>query len=135
MIDHAEGLETVVRRLGTDTRLGLSSAEAADRLARLGPNVPSRPERPAYVRIALRQFADPIVALLVVATVVAAALGERVEAAAIALIVVLNAVLGFTQEAGAERAVLSLRDRFRRTAAVVRDGHGARDRRRGRRAR
>ena len=57
-----------------------------------------------------------------VAVVVAAALGERVEAVAIGLIVVLNAVLGFTQESGAERAVLALRDRFRRTAHVIRDG-------------
>jgi magnesium-transporting ATPase (P-type) len=122
VITHAERLETVERRLGTDARRGITSAEAADRLARFGPNAPGRPERPAYARILLRQLADPIVALLIVATIVAAALGERVEAAAIALIVLLNAVLGFTQEAGAERAVLGLRDRLRRTAAVVRDG-------------
>ena len=84
---------------------------------------PSRPERPRYAAIAARQLADPIVALLVVAVVVAAALGEGGEAAAIGLIVVLNAALGFWQESGAERAVLALRDRFHPTAAVIRDGH------------
>jgi Ca2+-transporting ATPase len=119
---HATPVTEVEERLGTDAAAGLSSAEAARRLERFGANAPSRPERPKYARIALRQFADPIVALLVVAAVVAGALGEHIEAVAIALIVVLNAVLGFSQESSAERAVLALRDRFRRTASVIRDG-------------
>ena len=59
------------------------------------------------------------------AALVSAAIGEQLEAAAIAAIVVLNAVLGFVQEAGAERAVLALRDTVQRTAAVVRDGQEA----------
>jgi Ca2+-transporting ATPase len=119
---HAARVDDVEARLTTDATAGLTAAEASRRLERFGRNAPSRPERPRYLRIAARQLADPIVALLVVAVVVAAVLGERIEAAAIGLIVVLNAVLGFTQEAGAERAVLALRDRFRRTAHVVRDG-------------
>ena len=119
---YATPVTEVEERLATDAAAGLSSVEAARRLERFGPNAPSRPERPKYARIALRQFADPIVALLVVAAVVAGALGEHVEAVAIALIVVLNAALGFSQESSAERAVLALRDRFRRTASVIRDG-------------
>ena len=122
MTAHASSVAEVERQLESDAAAGLSAAEAAARLQRFGPNAPSRPERPRYWSIALRQFADPIVALLVVATAVAALLGEHVEAVAIGLIVVLNAALGFSQESAAERAVLALRDRFRRTANVIRDG-------------
>jgi calcium-translocating P-type ATPase len=119
---HAARVDDVFDRLATDRVAGLTAVEASRRLGRFGPNAPSRPERPRYARIALRQFADPIVALLVVAAVVAALLGETIEAGAIALIVVLNAALGFWQESDAERAVLALRDRFRRTASVIRGG-------------
>jgi Ca2+-transporting ATPase len=119
---HAATVDDVEREFAADGRLGLAADDARARLARFGANAPSRPERPKYERIALRQLGDPIVALLVVAAAVAAVLGERVEAAAIALIVLLNAALGFWQESGAERAVLALRDRFRRTASVIRDG-------------
>jgi P-type Ca2+ transporter type 2C len=119
---HAAEVAEVERRLQTDAAFGLSANEAARGLSRFGANAPSRPERPNYAAIAARQLADPIVGLLVAAVVVAAALGEQLEAVAIGLIVVLNATLGFWQESGAERAVIALRDRFRRTAAVIRDG-------------
>jgi Ca2+-transporting ATPase len=119
---HAVPIGDLERSLDSHAAAGLDHAEAARRLQRYGPNAPSRPERPAYARIALRQLADPLVALLVLATAVSAVLGETVEAAAIGLIVVLNAALGFWQESGAERAVLALRDRFRRNASVRRGG-------------
>jgi magnesium-transporting ATPase (P-type) len=82
----------------------LSRGEASARLVAAGPNRLPAPERPPYVAIAVRQLADPLVALLLGAAAVSAAIGEHLEAAAIAAIVVLNAVMGFFQEAGAERA-------------------------------
>jgi Ca2+-transporting ATPase len=101
---------------------GLTESEARRRLARHGPNeLPAR-TRPAYGPIAARQLADPLVALLVAAAAVSLLVGERLEAGVIAAIVLLNAVLGFVQETGAERAVLALRGAIRPTASVVRDG-------------
>jgi Ca2+-transporting ATPase len=119
---HARSPEEVALELDSDPERGLSAGAAATRLVTAGPNRLPAPERPAYVVIALRQLADPLVALLLGAAVVSAAIGEQLEAAAIAAIVVLNAVLGFVQEAGAERAVLALRSTVQHTAAVVRDG-------------
>ena len=72
--------------------------------------------------IAARQMADPLVALLLAATAVSFLIGEQLEALVIAAIVVLNAVLGFVQEAGAERAVLALRKAIHPTASVIREG-------------
>jgi Ca2+-transporting ATPase len=99
----------VARSGASHLEWGLSEHEAAARLAHSGPNRLARAARPAYLAIALRQFADPLVGLLVAAAVVSFAIGDKVEGAAIGAIVVLNALLGFVQEASAERAVLALR--------------------------
>ena len=119
---HATTAEHVAEALGTDLVDGLATAVAAGRLAEAGPNRLAQAKGPPYARIALRQFVDPLVGLLVAAAAVSFAIGERVEAVAIAAIVVLNAVLGFVQEAGAERAVLALRSVLELRASVVRSG-------------
>jgi Ca2+-transporting ATPase len=119
---HALSPIEVAERLATDAERGLTEEEARERLTRFGPNRLEQAQRPPYLAIALRQFADPLVALLIAAAAVSAAIGEGVEAAAIGAIVVLNAVLGFVQESGAERAVLALRDVLEHRAAVMRSG-------------
>jgi P-type Ca2+ transporter type 2C len=101
---------------------GLDGPEARRRLAEFGPNELPLRTRPPYLRIAGRQFTDPLVALLLAAAGVSFFIGEQLEAAVIAAIVLLNAVLGLVQEVGAERAVLALRTAIRPTASVIRDG-------------
>jgi Ca2+-transporting ATPase len=118
----AVSADSVSAALEVDPRAGLSADEAARRLAHDGPNLIPGPTRPAYLRIAARQIADPLVALLIGACAVSAAVGELTEAAVIIAIVVLDAVLGFAQEASAERAVLSLADLTPQVASVVRAG-------------
>jgi Ca2+-transporting ATPase len=119
---HALPPDDVVALLGADAHRGLSDEEAEERLGTYGPNTLGPAPRPAYARIALRQLADPLVALLVAAVVVSLAIGETLEAAVIAAIVVLNALLGFVMEAGAEREVLALHGSLEPEATVVRDG-------------
>ncbi len=119
---YARVAEDSARTLGTDLVRGLSESDARERFARFGPNRLAEPARPQYTAIALRQFIDPLVGLLVAAALVSALVGERVEAAIVFAIVLLNALLGFVQEARAERAVLGLRDALERRASVVRDG-------------
>lgn len=60
---HEAAYEEVPRRLSSDPERGLSEEEAGARLVRLGPNRLERAARPAYPAIALRQFADPLVAI------------------------------------------------------------------------
>lgn len=119
---HALASDAVAAELDTDLRRGLTAVEADARLAIVGPNALARPQSPAYVRLALRQVLDPLVGLLIAAAVVSAAIGETVEAAAIGLIVVLNGAFGFSQELGAERAVLALRESLVSLATVTREG-------------
>jgi P-type Ca2+ transporter type 2C len=123
MPPHASRVADVASELQTSPRLGLSPDEAATRLRVYGPNRVEQARRPPYVRIAVRQFRDPLVGLLAAAAAVSIGVGEGLEAAVIASIVVLNAILGFVQEVGAERAVLALGEDVARTATVVRGGH------------
>ncbi len=119
---HALSAAEAAAALGSDAQRGLTTREAEERLRRYGPNRPRRPRRPGYLALAARQFADPLVALLAGATAVSIGMGDELEGAAIAAVVLLNAALGFAQEAAAERAILALQTGFTQKASVVRDG-------------
>jgi H+-transporting ATPase len=100
---------------------GLSSAEAARRLPELGPNsVPQEKRRPLRAR-ALKFWA-PVPWMLEAAVALEIALGKIDEAAVIAALLVLNALLAFAQEGRADRALALLRGRLSALARVLRDG-------------
>ncbi|MGA7985791.1 MAG: cation-transporting P-type ATPase, partial [Burkholderiales bacterium] len=83
---------------------GLTSAEAAQRLRELGPNtVPEERRHP--LRALLLKFWAPVPWMLEAAVVLELALGKLDEAAVIAALLVLNAVLAFAQESRADRAL------------------------------
>ncbi|MGZ4240286.1 MAG: cation-translocating P-type ATPase [Actinomycetota bacterium] len=104
-------------------RRGLSSAEAAARLERFGPNeVPPQPPEPLARRI-LRQFREPMALLLMAtAAIEAFVLRKGVEASAIAAIVLANAVIAFVQEGKAARALEALKELESPAARILRDG-------------
>jgi Ca2+-transporting ATPase len=103
--------------------VGLSSAEAQRRLTESGPNEIHRERATNALTLLVRQFASPVIWLLLVATVLSAGVGEWLDAIAIGAIVILNAVIGFFQEHRAERAVMALRSMTAPRARVMRDGH------------
>ena len=103
--------------------VGLSSAEAQRRLTEFGPNEIRRERATNALTLLVRQFASPVIWLLLVATVLSAALGEWLDASAIGAIVIINAVIGFFQEHRAERAVMALRSMTAPRARVMREGH------------
>jgi Ca2+-transporting ATPase len=119
---HAYTPDEVAGELRSDLVRGLDDAEARRRLVQYGPNRPHTVTRPPYLKLALNQLVDPLVALLLAASLVSIAIGDTVEGGAIAAILVLNALLGFWQEVSAERAVRSLSQSFTQTAQVVRSG-------------
>lgn len=118
---HALPLPEVLRELET-TAEGLSDAEAANRLKQNGKNeLRSRPPR-TLGQMLRAQILDPMVLILIGAAVLSAALQEWTEAAVIALIVVLNAVIGIVQEKKAQSSLEALRRMSAPTARVLRQG-------------
>jgi len=118
---HATTVAEVEQRWATSAR-GLGGAEAARRLAHHGPNrLAEEPPTPALVVFA-RQFADPLIAILLVAAVVTVVMRELLDASLIAVALLLNAVIGFTQERRAADAVRALMRLVVQHSRVVRDG-------------
>ena len=121
--------DEVARAFGADIENGLTSQEASRRLAQDGPNeLRSAPRQPAWRRF-LSHFHDPLVYLLLaaiaialVAWVIEGLAGWPVDAIVILAIVLLNAVLGYLQEAKAQDAVAALARMTAATSAVLRDG-------------
>ena len=124
-IDVAE----IARLLATDIDVGLSTQEALRRLVEDGRNeLRAAAPTPTWRRV-LAQFQDPLVYLLLGAVVIAllawvieGRTGWPVDAIVISLVVTLNAVLGYVQEAKAGNAVAALARLTAVTSSVVRDG-------------
>ncbi len=101
---------------------GLTTAEANARLERHGPNVLSAQAPASVWSLLLAQFQSVVVLLLVAAAVVALAVGDLLEAAAIAAVLLVNTVIGFVVELRARRAMEALLRHQVPEAAAVRDG-------------
>ena len=121
---HQASAAEVCHSLGADPARGLSSGEAAARLARDGPNsFPEHKPRPWW-SLFLRQFASPLIYILFVAAVIASVMEHRGDAAVILLVVFMNALIGTMQEGRAERSMDSLR---KLSALMVRVRRGGRE--------
>jgi Ca2+-transporting ATPase len=118
---HIHDTATVCRRLDT-TPQGLAAAEAARRLAVVGPNMLQAEARATVGKLLLAQFQNVLVVILLIGTALSALMGHPVEALAIAVIVLFSVLLGFAQEFRTERALEALRRMAAPTAQVVRDG-------------
>jgi Ca2+-transporting ATPase len=100
---------------------GITSMEAQDRLRRHGPNrLKGKPPVPLWM-LFLRQFADVMILILLAAAVVSGVIGDLKDAAVIVVIVLINAVIGVTQEYRAERALEALKKMAAPAATVLRE--------------
>ncbi|MGD0379097.1 MAG: magnesium-translocating P-type ATPase [Acidimicrobiales bacterium] len=111
----------VLEELGS-AEPGLSSADAAERLARFGPNVVGTHSVRA-LDVLVGQVRNPLIVLLLVCAGVSGITGDPTDAVIIAVIILLSIALGFFNEYRAEVAVAALHDKVRRRALVWREGH------------
>jgi P-type Ca2+ transporter type 2C len=125
----SRGAAEVAAGLETDPGRGLTAAEASARLERHGANELQRAEAVPSWRRLLTQFQSPLIYLLLAAVVVSlvawvgdGAEGVPFDAVVILVILLLNGVLGYVQEARAEEAVAALQRMSAPTASVRRDG-------------
>lgn len=113
--------EDVFSKLETDSN-GLTSAEAAARLAKYGKNQPPEAKIRNPVVIFLNQFVSPLIFVLIVAAVLSAFVKDIRDAIFIAATLLLNACIGTYQELKAEKNAKALRNLVRIKVRVVRDG-------------
>jgi len=112
----------ITSSFGVDPELGLSSVEIGKQRTRYGSNsIQTIRPRPAW-RLLVDQFASIVIALLAVAALVAWATGDVIEAIAILVVLVINALVGFVTEWQAGRALDALRRKSRTTTRVRREG-------------
>lgn len=119
---HALSIDEAIKELETDGSRGLSEAESRKRLEKAGPNALPEPKGSGAWGLFLGQFKSLVIWLLIVAGIVSALLGEGVDAAAILIIVFLNAAVGFYQEYSAGKSIDALRKMTAPSAKVRRDG-------------
>ena len=115
-------IEEVEALLDTSASHGLSDTDAAERLARFGPNQLREKKGRSPIGQFLDQFKDFMIWVLIGAALVSGFLGEWVDAVAIIAIVILNAIMGFVQEYRAEKSLAALKRLSSPSSKVIRDG-------------
>lgn len=114
--------DEVTELLDSDGEKGLTSAEVEARRKTYGANVLRETKRVSLLQVFFGQFKDFMVVILLIATVISFFLGEYLDAITIIAIIFINGVLGFIQEARAERSLQALKDMAAPMARVIRNG-------------
>ncbi|SHJ08403.1 Ca2+-transporting ATPase [Desulfatibacillum alkenivorans DSM 16219] len=119
---HSLKSEEVLNVLESDPAKGLSSQEAARRLEAFGPNELTQKKGQGPLIRFLLQFKQPLVIILLAATVITLLLQEYVDSIVIFGVVLVNAIIGFVQESKALKAIEALAKAMVSEATVLRDG-------------
>ena len=110
----------MLKRLDTSDT-GLTAVQALERINRFGLNDPAPVRRATLFGDVIRFCANPLVIILLLASVVSAIVGQTIDAAIIAAIMLLSGAVNFFQTYQSQRAVLRLRAQVAPTATVLRD--------------
>ena len=126
--EYLASAEDVLGAQSSNAETGLSGAEAASRLASVGPNKLDEEEKTPMWKRFFEQMADPMVIMLLVAAAISVITGfiqgepEWADAVIILSVVILNSVLGVVQEAKSEQALEALQEMSAAQSKVMRDG-------------
>jgi len=119
---HNLSAEDVLAQLETDLKKGLAAAEIEHRRSVYGSNVlTAKKQQSAIIKFWL-QFHQPLIYILLAASLIAALLHEWVDAGVIFGVVLVNAIVGFMQESKALKAIEALARSMTSQATVIRDG-------------
>lgn len=113
--------DEVLKQFRSDIK-GLSSEDAALRLKENGENSIKKQKKASQLIMFLNQFKNPIVIILIIATLISAVTGEWIDASIIFLIVLASSMLSFFQEYSASNALEELREKVQIKTLVLRSG-------------
>lgn len=119
---HNRTPEELLSQLGADPTSGLNEQAVENRLQQFGPNrlTPRRGKSPLI--LFLSQFHQPLVYILILSGAITAFLGEWVDSSVIFGVVLVNAIIGFIQEANALKAIDALAKALNISSTVIRNG-------------
>jgi len=117
-------MSDILTRYNTSVK-GLTQEEVRKRQDKYGPNRIKEEKPTPLIILFLSQFADILIALLIIAAIAAFMIGDVIDAGVILLAVLLNTIIGFIQEYRSRRAVESLKGLITKTAVVRREGKTA----------
>ena len=120
---HSLSVDEVVNNFQTDTLNGISKAAAAKRKIQFGANVYQSQKQKSLWQILLNQFKSPLVYLLIAGSVVSIYFNDYIDAIAIIVVVLVNAIIGFSMELQARSSMNALREMDVILSKVIRDGH------------
>ena len=119
-----QSVEEIVKQFDTGIRDGLSQEEAEKRQKEYGENKLEDQKKKNVLMMFLEQLNDPLIYILMAAIAISVFLGEVGDAAIIAAVILLNAVVGVVQEGKARRAIEALQQLASPKALVRREGRG-----------
>ena len=117
---HSLSCNNVLESLNASSE-GLSAVEAEKRLKIVGPNILDRQTRESAFKILLRQFLNPLIYVLLAATILAVAMGKITDGIVVFSVIVINALIGFIQEYQAGKTIQGLLQLMPENATVMRD--------------
>jgi len=118
---HTVSGEQELEALGSSPN-GLGKKESAARLDEFGPNTLPEPRKTSVATLFLRQFLNPLIYVLLLASLISLSLRETLDAIFISVVLLINALIGTIQEYSAERSAEALRRLVRTYARVLREG-------------
>ena len=121
-MDYQGSKKELLDRLNSNPKTGLSSSEVEARLDKYGPNRIESSNKRSLLEKLKDQLVDPMVILLIIASIISAFTGDTVEAIIIIAIVIINAIMSIYQEGQAEDSVAALQKMSSPEATVLRDG-------------
>lgn len=121
-MDYQGSKKELLDKLNSDPKTGLSSSEASSRLEKYGPNRIESSNKRSLADKIKDQILDPMVILLIAASIISAFTGDKIEAIIIIAIVIINAIMSIYQEGQAEDSVAALQKMSSPEATVLRDG-------------
>ncbi|KAK2882620.1 hypothetical protein FQN49_000159 [Arthroderma sp. PD_2] len=119
---HSLPYETVVEETGSNSKDGLTVSEVQKRIEQYGQNDLGNTESSQPAKILLRQIANAMTLILMMAMAVSFGIKAWIEGGVLAAVILLNIGIGFVQEFQAEKTMDSLRTLSSPTACTVRDG-------------
>lgn len=117
-----QGVKETLEKLNTEEFSGISESEAKKRLETYGRNELEAKKKKSMLALFFSQLNDALIYILIIAAVLSGVVGELSDTIIIAIVILINAVVGIIQESKAEKALDALKKLSTPKAIVKRDG-------------